>query len=60
MNREPMPVTDEERKIDDTVEDSFPASDPPSNTPETGVQPRKPKSREVDDNARRPTDEPTH
>jgi hypothetical protein len=31
-----MPTDDEE--LDETVEESFPASDPPANTPETGTR----------------------
>lgn len=38
-NRDRMKHDREDDQLDETLEESFPASDAPSNTPETGVRP---------------------
>jgi predicted GNAT family acetyltransferase len=53
-----MPAHDapDEDKLDETIEETFPASDPPANTPETGVrvgEPSLPEPDAVSDNAAR-------
>jgi len=53
-----MPAHDapDEDKLDETIEETFPASDPPANTPETGVRvgtPPLPEPGDVTDNAAR-------
>jgi hypothetical protein len=32
-----MALSDDDRDLDETIEESFPASDPPANTVETGI-----------------------
>ncbi len=53
-----MPAHDapDDDKLDETIEETFPASDPPANTPETGVrvgEPSLPEPDAVSDNAAR-------
>ena len=46
----------EDDKLDETIEETFPASDPPANTPETGIRvgtPSSPEPGDVTDNAAR-------
>lgn len=47
------PKTPEEEQLDETIEESFPASDPPSSTPETGTgRPDEPKGAPGDETSR--------
>ena len=53
-----MPARDvpDDDKLDETIEETFPASDPPANTPETGIRlgtPFVPEPGAVSDNAAR-------
>jgi uncharacterized protein len=41
-----------ERNLDETIEESFPASDPPANTVETGTHPAQPAPVVVDNRSR--------
>lgn len=41
MKHDSSPSQDDEARLDQTIEDSFPASDPPSSTPLTSIGPRE-------------------
>lgn len=41
----------DEAKLDETIEESFPASDPPANTVETGIHPAPTSTEAVSDDA---------
>jgi hypothetical protein len=49
-----------ERRLDDTVADSFPASDPPSHSPVTGVGGRRKSKDAAPGKARSPSDQRGH